>query len=89
MEAFNLLKQACWNKKFIKFSDLPIGEHVVSEFSLVQTRYGPTLRADLADKYVLLPKRFANEMTAERVAALNTVPHILIYKGVDASRNNL
>lgn len=89
MEAFNILKQACWDIKLVKFNELAVGEHIVTGFSLVETRYGPTLRADLGNKYVLLPKRFVEDMNAERVAALNTIPHILIYKGKDASRNNL
>lgn len=93
MEAFNLLKQACWPqcwvKKLVNFNQLPIGEHVITSFSLEQTRYGPTIKVDLGDKYVFLPARFARDMTAEKVATLNTVPQILIYHGKDVVRNNL
>lgn len=89
MEAFNSLKQACWNKKLINFNSLPVGEYPISHFSLEETRYGPSVKLDLGDKYIFLPKRFANEMTAEKIAALNTLPQILIYSGKDASRNNL
>lgn len=89
MEAFNLLKQSCWNKRLVNFNELPIGEHVISWFSLETTRFGPALKVDLGDKYVFLPPRFAREMTAERVASLNSVPQILIYGGKDALRNNM
>lgn len=89
MEAFNLLKKACWGSQLVTFNDLPIGEHVISSFSMAETRFGTTLRVDLGDKFVLLPRRFASGMDDEKVAALNTVPHILIYKGKDPSRNNL
>lgn len=89
MEAFNTLKQACWNKKLVNFNSLPIGEHAISEFSLEQTRYGPTVKVDLGDKYIFLPSRFARDMTAEKIAALNTVPQIMIYSGKEASRHNL
>lgn len=89
MEAFNLLKEACWNKKLVNFSELPIGEHGVSQFSLVQTRFGPTIKADLGDKYIFLPQRFSKDMTEEKIAALNTIPQTLIFKGRDPARANL
>lgn len=89
MEAFNLLKQACWNKKLVNFNELPIGEHNISHFSLEQTRFGPSVRVDLGDKYVFLPNRFAKDMNAEKIAELNTVPQILIYDGKDPTRHNL
>lgn len=89
MEAFNLLKQACWNKRLVNFGELPLGEYNVESFSLVQTRYGPTVKVDLGDKYVFLPPRFSTDMTEEKVASLNTIPQILIWEGKDTSRNNL
>lgn len=89
MEVFNLLKQACLIKPFVKLSELPMGEHVVSEVSLVQTRFGPTLKAELDDKLVYLPKRFSKDMTEEKVARLNTLQIILVHSGVDPDRHNL
>lgn len=86
MEAFAMLKKAAnYGKTLVNFSQLPAGEYVVSEFSLVQTRFGVQIKADLGDKCVFLPKRFAKDMNDERVAALNTLPHILIYHGMDNS----
>lgn len=87
MEAFALLKKAAsyTNKILVNFSQLPIGEYAVSEFSLVQTRFGLQLKVELSDKYVFLPKRFAKDMTEERVASLNTLSHIMIFYGMDES----
>lgn len=89
MEAFNILKSACWTKKVVSFNQLPVGEYPVSEFMLVQTRFGQTLKVDLGDKIVYLPTRFGANMTDETVAALNTVPQILTYSGKDPQRHNL
>lgn len=89
MEAFNLLKEACWNKKLVSFAELQIGEYGVTEFSLVQTRFGATIKVDLGDRYVYLPNRFAKDMTVERIAALNTLSQTLIYSGRDPTRHNL
>lgn len=85
-----LKKAAGWSKPLVNFSDLPVGEYPVLEFSLVEkTKYGPAIKVDLGDKVVFLPKRFSKDMTAEKVAALNTVPQILIFQGIDYMRNNL
>lgn len=90
MESFALLKKAAaWNKKLVSFTELPVGEYVVSEFSLVQTKFGPKIKADLGDKFVFLPSRFSKDMTAEKVADLNAVPQMLIFSGIDYSRRNL
>lgn len=89
MEAFAMLKKAAgYSKPLVNYSQLPVGEYVVSEFSLVETKYGMQIKADLGDKVVFLPKRFTKDMTEEKVAALNTLPHILIFSGLDSTRNN-
>lgn len=89
MEAFNFLRDACWNKPTINFNELPLGEYPVHEFMLVQTRFGKTLKADLGDKLIYLPTRFGVNMTDHHVAELNTIPQIMVYTGRDPSRNNL
>lgn len=89
MEVFNLLRSASWDKPTINFNELRQGEHPVHEFFLVNTRYGVTLKADLGDKQIFLPKRFAADMTQQKVMELNTIPQLLVYKGKDYSRNNL
>lgn len=90
MEAFNLLKQACYGlKRVVAFNELPLGEYPVTEFILTNTRYGETLRVDLGDMYVYLPQRFARGMTAEKVVELNRIPQILRYTGRDPTRHNL
>lgn len=88
MEAFALLKKAAaCTKPLVSFSHLPSGEYVVTEFSLVQTKFGLKIKADLGDKIVFLPNRFSKDMTQEKVASLNTIPQILIYSGMDFDRN--
>lgn len=89
MEAFNLLRDACWNKPTVNFNELPVGEYPVTEFLLVQTRFGKTLKVDLGDKLIYLPTRFGVNMTDDRVVALNSLAQIMVYTGRDPSRNNL
>lgn len=90
MEAFLLLKKAAnWSKPLVSFSQLPVGEYTVLEFSLVQTKFGPKIKADLGDKIVFLPNRFVKGHTAESVATLNTLPHLMIFSGIDYGRHNL
>lgn len=90
MEAFALLKKAAGcSKPLVSFSELPIGEYVVSEFSLISTKFGPKIKADLGDKIVFLPARFSKNMDAEKVASLNSVPQILVFSGIDYNRQNL
>lgn len=88
MEAFAMLKKAAgWSKPLVNFSQLPVGEYVVSEFTLVQTKFGPKIKAELSDKVVFLPSRFSKGVTEESVASLNTLPQILIFSGMDSTRN--
>lgn len=88
MEAFAMLKKAAgYSKPLMTFSELPKGEYVVTEFSLVQTKFGAKIRADLGDKIVFLPSRFSKDMTEEKVVSLNTVPQILVFEGMDLTRN--
>lgn len=89
MESFNKLKKACWQSKLVSFDNLPIGEYVVSEFSLVSTHFGPKIKADLGDKYVFLPNRFAEGMTTTDVENLNKVPQKMFYTGKDATKRNM
>lgn len=84
-----LKKAASYSKPLVNYSQLPVGEYVVSEFSLVETRYGVQIKADLGDKVVFLPQRFVKDMTEEKVAALNTIPQILVFSGLEYTRNNL
>lgn len=84
-----LKKAASYSKPLVSFSQLPKGEYIVQEFSLVQTKFGPKIKADLGDKVVFLPSRFSANMTEENVAELNNIPQILIFSGIDYNRNNL
>lgn len=90
MEAFALLKKGTsWNKKLVSFSELPVGEYGVSEFSLVHTKFGPKIKVDLGEQFVFLPNRFSKDMTEEQVSTLNSVPQTLIFSGIDEKRQNL
>lgn len=90
MEAFAILKKAAsYSKPLMSFSQLSVGEYIVSEFSLVQTKFGPKIKCDLGDKVVFLPSRFVKDMDEEKVLALNSVPQILVFSGIDYERSNL
>lgn len=89
MEAFNQLQRAACAKKLVSFNNLNHGEYPVVAFELVEARFGQTLKADLGEQYVFLPKRFAENMTEEKVRDLNTIPQIMIYEGKDLLRNGL
>lgn len=89
MEAFNMLQAASWGgKETTNFNTLPIGEYPVVSFSLVDGLYGRVLKADLGDKFIFLPQRFAEKHTEETVAALNTLPHIMVLDGFIPGRRN-
>lgn len=87
MEVFNQLQRASQLKKLVSFGALDRGEYPVHAFELVDAKYGQTLKADLGDQYVFLPKRFADDLTEEKVKALNTIPQIMVYEGKDLLRN--
>lgn len=86
--AFNLLLDACANQKYCNFANLPLGEHLVFEFSIVETQYGERIRADLGDKYVYLPERFTKKLNQENIAELNETQNVLCYYGRDPLKNN-
>lgn len=88
MSSFELLKTLCCNKPYSSFKDLPIGDYFVHKFDLVDTKYGKRLRADLGDKVVFLPARFAANITIEAVAELNRTRTILTFMGKDPAQNN-
>lgn len=86
--AFDLLQNACGNKQYCSFANLPLGDHLVTEFSFVETQYGPRIRADIGDRYIYLPERFTQKLTRENLAELNDTQTVLCYYGRDPKRNN-
>lgn len=89
MSSFSLLQNACQNKQYCGFKDLPFGDYIVTNFTLVETKaYGTGLRVDFGEKYLFLPKRFADSMTPEKLIELNQAPIWMSYIGRDPSRNN-
>lgn len=89
MEAFDLLRRASWVKSHVKFDDLPVGDYPVTHFSIVDAQYGPTLKAEIGDKYVFLPKRYIEDHTPESVRHLNTGRWIMKYSGKDPTKRNM
>lgn len=88
MDAFAALKQACSGQDLVSFRDLPIGEYPVTRFSIIQTRFGPKVKADLGSKSVTLPNRFTSKITPDDIIKLNSVPQIMVYSGKDASNHD-
>lgn len=89
MSSLSLLQSACNNKQYCSFKDLPFGDYIVTNFALVETKlYGPALRVDFGEKYLFLPKRFADNMTKEKIIELNESPLWMSYIGRDPTRNN-
>lgn len=88
MSSFSLLKNASCNKPYCAFSNLSIGDYLVTDFALVETKYGPRLRVDLGEKILTLPERYARDMTHEKVLELNDSPKWMSYYGRDPRKNN-
>lgn len=89
MDPLSLLNQAAKGKPYTSFENLPRGDYRVRSFSLVETKFGTVMRVDLADKYLLLPKRFADDQTEESINLLNSSPKLMEYRGKDATNRNL
>lgn len=88
MASFNLLKSQCCDKPYCSFNNLDLGEYLIKEFALVNTKYGERLRLDLGDKEVFMPERFSKNLTPEGLAELNASKAMLIYKGKDAANKD-
>lgn len=87
--SFDFLKKACW-PTVVSFKDLQIGDYLVTEFKLVETKnFGLRLTVILEGRQVFLPKRFAKDITPEIVADLNKTPKIMSYIGRDEKRMNM
>lgn len=86
--AFELLRNACITKKYTSFTKLPLGNHLVEEFSFVQTQYGDRIRADLGDKYVYLPERFSARIKPEHIPELNENQRVMVYNGRSQDMRN-
>lgn len=81
-----MLQAACWGKTTVNFSELEVGEYPVNSFHLIENgRYGPAIKADLGDKVIFLPQRFVAEHTQESIRSLNTLPHIMVFGGMETN----
>lgn len=94
MSAFEILKNNCQTKQkpIIKFDELPIGEHFIYEFKLVDVKFNATLSSrlllDLGDGIVFLPERYSEKLTIEAVKDLNKMRTMLVYNGKDPAKRN-
>lgn len=89
MSSLSLLKQKSCTKQYISFDKLPIGNYIVSNFTLVKTSYGSRLRVDIGDNVICLPQRYADDVTPEIVASFNDKPKLMIFKGKDPKYRNM
>lgn len=91
MDGANLLLTASWDeRRHVRFDDLAVGEYNVRFFEIVNTAYGPTLKAEIeGDKYLLLPRRFVTGQTDEKIAAVNSMKWKLEYRGKDLTQRGL
>lgn len=91
MNGSDLLVAASWGeRRYTRFDDMEQGEYEIRYFEIVNTSYGLTIKAELEnDKYVLLPKRFAEDQNAEKIADANTYKWKMIYRGKDVTQRNL
>lgn len=76
------------NKAYCSFGDLAIGDYLVTNFTLVKTKYETRVRVDLGEQYLLHPVRYAEGMTYERIAQMNEKPKWMCYYGKDPKKNN-
>lgn len=79
LDALNILNSC--NQRYTSFNDLKTGEYAVRKFTIVETKQGDRIRADLDDYYVFLPKRYFDKITEEKLAALNRFNYIMAYDG--------
>lgn len=86
MEAYAILKKACTPKGLTRLADLPAGEYLVREFSLVETRYGSKLKLDLGDQFVILPSSRSKGLDETSVASLNTIRQLFVWVGYGSSQ---
>lgn len=86
--AFNLLKSVSNNKPYTTFNELNIGNYIVSDFIITETKFGKRVRVDLGEKLLCLPERYTIGMTPEYLNDLNKAPMRMIYSGRDISKNN-
>lgn len=83
--AMDALNMACSKMIYKSFKNLAPGEYIVNHFRIVDTIHGKRVRIDLDDNYMLLPERFTNMLTAEKIDVLNKAPKVMIYSGKDST----
>lgn len=89
MSALELLKMAATPPQYINFDQLTIGEHLVNQIEIGNTKEGNRLRVSLADNtFLFLPQRFMNQMTPETIKELNSHELLLVYGGKDPKCRN-
>lgn len=87
--AFQILKKSCCSKPYTNFTKLPVGDYLVSDFIIVDTKFGKKLRVDIGDKLILLPERFTCGLTPAHIEELNNTTMWMCYRGKDADNHNM
>lgn len=83
MNSLAVLQGASVSKPIINFDKLSVGEYLIYEFALVQTKYGLRVRADLGKTYIYLPERYAKSLNSDHIDDLNKSTKVMIYSGKD------
>lgn len=77
--AFNLLKSVSNNKEFTSFNNLSAGEYIVTDLTIIETKFGKRVRVDMGDKLICLPERYTIGMTSEYIEELNKTPMKMVF----------
>lgn len=92
MNALQTLKSACKKKFFKGFKEIANGEYTmeytVKRFTSIDTNYGPRIRMDMGDFYMVLPERIGEDLTVADLESLNKAPKLMIYYGRDTADHN-
>lgn len=86
--AFNFLKNASNNKPYRNFENLETGSYIITEFTKVETKFGPKIRVDIGNYLINLPQRYTDGMTPEYLEELNKTQVLMRYYGKDSKKNN-
>lgn len=86
MEALQL---ACKVTPLKNFDQIQTGEYRVRRFSFAETRYGKKIKVETDFFACFLPDRFTKFIASDKdIADINTVPHMMIYRGKDVTQKN-
>lgn len=75
--------------KTVKFDNLKVGEYFVKSFSLKENQYGLQVYVEIADFFIILPKRFSDKInSSEQIDELNLKKFKMTYHGKNVKEGN-